>query len=88
MELLASANMWAYKALANATEIKPPERDLECDMGCAVVTHTLGELAEIAGFVEEARKWYQEAESLSKTIGFREGVANAREGLERIRRQP
>lgn len=64
--------------------MKPRERTEECDVGCAVATHNLGELAEMAGDVEEARRKYEEAQSLSKVIGFEDGVRNAAEGLKRL----
>jgi hypothetical protein len=42
--------------LAVAAKIKPPERDDECDLGCAVATHNLGEFAEMDGDIAEARR--------------------------------
>jgi hypothetical protein len=38
-----------------------PDRDTECDMGCAVATHNIGEFAEMDGDIAEARRKYEEA---------------------------
>ena len=82
--LIANAREWANKALAVAAKIKPPERNEECDVGCAVATHNLGEFAEMDGDVAEARRRYQEAKSLAQVVGFQEGVANADAALRRL----
>jgi hypothetical protein len=55
-----------------ATEISPPDRTEECDIGCAVATHNLGEFAEMDGDIREARR------------RFEEGVGNAEKGLRRL----
>jgi len=67
-----------------ARRIEPPIRNQECDMGCAVATHNLGEFAEMVGDVTEARKRYEEAASLAGAIEFEEGIANANEGIKRL----
>jgi hypothetical protein len=82
----AQATLWAKNALALSQSIKPPDRTDECDIGCAVTTHNLGEFAEMAGDLGVAVRYYQEAESLAKGIGFEDGVKNAQEGLVRIRK--
>jgi tetratricopeptide (TPR) repeat protein len=82
--MIESARQWAVKSLDVAAGIKPPRRTEECDMGCAVATHNLGEFAEMEGNVAEARKRYEEAASLSKALGFVEGIANADEGIKRL----
>lgn len=79
--MLSNANTWAKKALDVAAGIKPPARDEECDVGCAVATHNLGEFAEMQKDFAEARKRYQEAVGLSRAIGFQEGVENSSERL-------
>ncbi|KAF2706120.1 hypothetical protein K504DRAFT_470976 [Pleomassaria siparia CBS 279.74] len=83
--LVDNARQWASKALALASAIKPPERTEECDLGCATATHNLGEFFEMEGRVAEARQRYKEAEALSKTAGFTEGLLNARAGLTRVK---
>jgi hypothetical protein len=83
--LIEQARQWATKALAQASAITAPERNEECDMGCAVATHNLGEFFEMEGKIEEARKQYTEAQRLAKQIGFREGNTNARMGLARLK---
>ena len=82
--LVSNARTWAQKALATAASIKPPERNEECDTGCAVATHNLAEFAEMDGDIAEARKRYGEAKSLSKAIGFTEGMQNADMSLKRL----
>jgi len=72
------------QALRLAAGIKPPLRNQECDQGCAVATHNLGEFAEMDGNIAEARDRYEEAESLANAINFPEGVANANDGLRRL----
>jgi hypothetical protein len=80
----AQATLWAQNALALSQAIKPPERTEECDVGCAVATHNLGEFAEMAGDLPIATRYYREAESLAKGIRFEDGVQNAQDGLVRV----
>ncbi len=82
--LVSNAREWATKALAVAAKIQPPERNEECDVGCAVATHNLGEFAEMDGDIAEARRKYLEAKSLAQAVGFQEGVVNAEAALKRI----
>lgn len=82
--LISNARSWAEKAIAIAAKITPPERNEECDIGCAVATHNLGEFAEMDGNIAEARKYFGEAKSLARAIGFRDGVKNAESALQRI----
>jgi hypothetical protein len=83
-EYIANARAWAQKSIAVAANIQPPERTEECDMGCAVATHNLGEFAEMDGNIAEARKKFEEAKSLAKAIGFTEGYINSEEALRRL----
>ncbi|KNG49776.1 tpr domain-containing protein [Stemphylium lycopersici] len=83
--LIEQAKQWAAKALAHAAQIKSPDRDEECDMGCAVATHNLGEFFEMEGKISEARQKYEEAASLAKKMSFSEGLTNARAGLKRLK---
>lgn len=62
----------------------PPERTEECDLGCAVATHNLGEFAEMDGNIQEARRRYEEARSLASAMGFKEGEAHSEERLAKI----
>lgn len=82
--LIDNAREWAKKALAVASKIQPPERNEECDVGCAVATHNLGEFAEMDGDIAEARRLYEEARSLARAIGFQEGVVNSEAALKRL----
>lgn len=72
--MVESARAWALKALDVAAGLKPPVRNEECDVGCAVATHNLGEFAEMLGDLQEARTRFEEARALSRAIGFEEGV--------------
>ena len=82
--LLENATTWAHKALETAAAIAPPERTDECDVGCAVATHNLGEFAEMAGAVAEARRRYAEAVGLARAIGFQEGVDESSARLRKL----
>ncbi|KAE8453936.1 hypothetical protein EG329_007712 [Mollisiaceae sp. DMI_Dod_QoI] len=82
--LVSNARAWAEKAIATAAKISPPERTEECDIGCAVATHNLGEFAEMDGNITEARKRFEEAKSLAKAIGFQDGVINSEQALRRL----
>lgn len=75
--MIDNARAWAQKALEVAATITPPERTEECDVGCAVALHNLGELAEMSESFEEARKRYQEAVSLARAIDFQDGQENS-----------
>jgi hypothetical protein len=82
--LIRTARSWAQNSLETSSKIQPPERDEECDVSCAVATHNLGEFAEMEGKVAEARKLYEEAQSLAKAMGFEEGVVNSDAALKRL----
>lgn len=83
--LIDQARQWALKALALSSEIKRSERNEECDVGCAVATHNLGEFFEMEGRLKEARQKYDEAVNLAKSIGFADGLTNAKAGLKRVK---
>ncbi|KAF3913368.1 hypothetical protein ABW20_dc0106370 [Dactylellina cionopaga] len=82
---LESAKKWMLKALDVAANIKPPVRNEECDQGCVVALHNVGEVEEQLGRLDEAKAKFIEAESLSWAIGYEEGYKNAAFGLERIK---
>lgn len=83
--LIDQARQWATKALAHAAAIPSADKTDECDVGCAVATHNLGEFFEMEGSIKEARQKYEEAASLAKSMGFAEGQTNARAGLKRLK---
>ena len=83
--MIQNAQTWAQKALDVAAGIRPPDRNEECDVGCAVATHNLAEFAEMMGNTEEARKRYAEAISVARAIGFQEGVDNSSESLRKLK---
>ncbi|KAF2216022.1 hypothetical protein CERZMDRAFT_35230 [Cercospora zeae-maydis SCOH1-5] len=72
--MIDHAKQWAQKALDVAAGIAVPERNEECDIGCAVATHNLGEFAEMSNDVNVAKEKYKEAIRLARAIGFEEGV--------------
>ena len=72
--MVENAKQWAQKALDVAAGIQPPERTEECDLGCAVATHNLGEFAEMNQQISLAKQKYQEAVSLARAIDFQEGI--------------
>jgi hypothetical protein len=82
--LIEQARQWATKALALAATVPASDRNEECNMGCAVATHNLGEFFEMEGKIKEARQKYEEAARLAKVMGFKEGQTNARAGLKRL----
>ncbi|KAG2164136.1 hypothetical protein VTO58DRAFT_107156 [Aureobasidium pullulans] len=82
--LLENAKQWAQKALDLAADIEPPTRDEECDVGCAVALHNLGEFAEMNKDIMEAKKRYKEAVSLARAIGFEDGLENSSAALRRL----
>ncbi|KAF7908591.1 uncharacterized protein EAF01_004346 [Botrytis porri] len=81
---IKNARAWATKSLEICAKIAPPERTEECNIGCAVATHNLGEFAEMDGDIKEARRRYEEARSLASAIGFKEGEAQSEERLAKI----
>jgi hypothetical protein len=62
----------------------PAPRTEECDIGCVVATHNLGEFAEMEGNIAEARRRYEEAKSLAKAVNFKEGTFNSEAALNRL----
>lgn len=82
--MVENARQWAQKALDIAASIKPPERNEECDLGCAVATHNLGEFAEMNHDIALATKKYKEAISLARAIGFQEGVEQSSARLRQL----
>jgi tetratricopeptide (TPR) repeat protein len=83
--LIDQARQWATKAITHANNISAPERTDECDVGCAVATHNLGEFLEMEGKIDEARRKYEEALGMAKKVGFADGVAGARAGIARLK---
>lgn len=81
--LIGQARQWANKALERARSTGDP--DEECNVGCAVATHNLGEFYEMEGKIHEALQKYKEAEQLAKKVGFPEGQVNAKAGIARLK---
>ncbi|KAI1380871.1 TPR domain-containing protein [Hypoxylon crocopeplum] len=82
--LLASARSWALQAQETAKKVQGENRTNECDEACAVALCNLGDIAAMAGDIEEARRRFQESLTLSKRIEFAPGAAQAQEGLGRL----
>ena len=83
--LLDQARQWAAKAINHAATIPSADKTEECDIGCAVATHNLGEFYEMEGKIKEARQQYEQTAGLAKSMGFSEGQTNARAGLKRLK---
>ncbi|KAJ8133224.1 hypothetical protein O1611_g399 [Lasiodiplodia mahajangana] len=81
--LLASARSWALQALGTAKKVKGEDRTEECDEACAVAMCNLGDIAAMAGDIEEAKRRFRECLELSQKIDFEPGVAQAKDGLKR-----
>ena len=84
---LSDARQWGLRALALASSIKPPERTEECDEACAVATINLGDFALMEGDLAEARKRFEQGKSLSKGIGFPDGVGRADESMKELQKR-
>ncbi|KAL8707757.1 MAG: hypothetical protein Q9220_007277 [cf. Caloplaca sp. 1 TL-2023] len=82
---LTTAETWAQKALATASAIKPPERNQECEEGCAAAVYNLGRMAEMRGDRQEAGKRYREGRELSRSVGFGEGVRRGERAVRELR---
>ncbi|EME83335.1 uncharacterized protein MYCFIDRAFT_188384 [Pseudocercospora fijiensis CIRAD86] len=82
--MIDNAKLWAQKAIDVAAGIQPPERNEECDIGCAVATHNLGEFAEMSKDIGLAERRYKEAISISRAIGFEEGVEQSSARLRQL----
>ncbi|KAK3709131.1 hypothetical protein LTR37_011110 [Vermiconidia calcicola] len=76
-QMIQNAQLWAQKAIDVAAKIRPEQRTEECDVGCVVATHNLGELAEMLGDRDGARTAYGQAVSLARKAGWQEGVENS-----------
>ncbi|KAI2638939.1 TPR domain-containing protein [Hypomontagnella submonticulosa] len=86
--MLASARSWALQAQATAQKVHGEDRTDECDEACAVALCNLGDIAAMAGDVEEAKRKFKESLTLSKRIAFEPGTTQAEEGLKRLSTKP
>lgn len=82
--MVENAKAWAQKAVDVAATIKPPQRTEECDIGCAVALHNLGEFAEMSKDIGLAKEKYKEAMSIARAIGFEEGVEQSSARLQQL----
>lgn len=82
--LLASARSWALQAQKTAEKVQGEDRTEECDEACAVALCNLGDIAAMAGDIDEARRRFNESLSLSRRIAFEQGTLQAQEGLQRL----
>lgn len=81
--LLASAQSWALQALGTASKVTGEDRTEECDEACAVAMCNLGDIAAMAGDVEESKRRFREALELSQKLAFQPGISQAEEGIKR-----
>ncbi|KAI0521835.1 TPR domain-containing protein [Xylaria bambusicola] len=82
--LLASARQWALQALGTAQKVTGEGRTEECDEACAVAMCNLGDIAAMAGDVEEAKRRFRESLELSQKLSFEPGMIQAKDGLKRL----
>ncbi|KAI1748046.1 TPR domain-containing protein [Xylaria castorea] len=82
--LLAGARSWALQALGTAQKITGEGRTEECDEACAVAMCNLGDIASMAGDVEEAKRRFRESLELSQKLAFEPGIKQAEDGLKRV----
>ncbi|KAJ6257363.1 hypothetical protein Dda_8252 [Drechslerella dactyloides] len=82
---LDAAKKWLLKAIDIAGAIKKSARTEECDQGCVVALHNIGEIEEQLENWDEAKSKYSEAESMSYSISYVEGYQNASVALQRVR---
>ncbi|KAI0550036.1 TPR domain-containing protein [Xylaria curta] len=82
--LLASARSWTLQALGTAQKITGEGRTEECDEACAVAMCNLGDIAAMAGDVEEAKRRFRESLELSRKLAFEPGITQAEDGLKRV----
>ncbi|KAI0452090.1 TPR domain-containing protein [Xylaria acuta] len=82
--LLAGARSWALQALGTAQKVTSESRTEECDEACAVAMCNLGDIASMAGDVEEAKRRFRESLELSQKLAFEPGIAQAKDGLKRL----
>jgi hypothetical protein len=85
-QMVDNARLWAEKALALGQQIRAPQRNEECDIGCVVATHNLGEIAEMLGNKDAAIGRYTEAVSLAKGIGYQEGLEMSSRRLRELKK--
>ncbi|KAI3326211.1 TPR domain-containing protein [Xylariaceae sp. AK1471] len=86
--LLASARSWALQALGTAQKVTGEDRTEECDEACAVAMCNLGDIAAMAGDIEEAKRRFRESLELSQKIAFEPGIVQAKDGLKRVSGTP
>ena len=81
---LEAAKRWATNAKQNASVPKDDKRTAECDEACAVSLCNLGDIAKLAGNIPEARRMFEKAITLSKSLGYETGVTQAEAGLQSL----
>ena len=78
------AALWANKAIGLAQTIPAADRTNECTTGCATAKANLAQLAERAGRFADAIRLFNDAEKLSRSAGFQEGIQMASSGGIRV----
>ncbi|RWA07756.1 hypothetical protein EKO27_g7353 [Xylaria grammica] len=86
--LLSSARSWALQALGTAQKVTGEGRTEECDEACAVAMCNLGDIAVMAGDMQEAERRFRESLDLSRKLSFEPGIAQAEDGLKRASTTP
>lgn len=78
---LEAAKRWAKNARQHANEPKGDDRTPECDQACATSLCNLASIARLTGNVTEARRLFEKAIEMSRSLEFEEGVTQAEDGL-------
>ncbi|KAH7633779.1 hypothetical protein B0T09DRAFT_395987 [Sordaria sp. MPI-SDFR-AT-0083] len=81
---LEAAKRWAKNARQHANEPKGDERTPECDQACATSLCNLASIARLTGNVIEARRLFEKAIEMSRSLEFEEGVNQAEDGLQAL----
>lgn len=84
---LENAQRWALNAYTHATDTAGDARTPECDEACAVSLCNLGDVASLLGDFAEARRRFEQAVEMSKSIDFPAGVDQAEAGLRQLPKQ-
>ncbi|KAL0476204.1 hypothetical protein QR685DRAFT_72244 [Neurospora intermedia] len=78
---LEAAKRWAKNARQHANEPKGDDRTPECNQACATSLCNLASIARLTGNVTEARRLFEKAIEMSRSLEFEEGVTQAEDGL-------
>jgi len=81
---LEAAQRWATNAQQLASATTGEGRTEECDEACAVALCNLGDIASLRGDLAEARRRFEQAQAMSKQVGFPAGVEESAKRLRQL----